>query len=96
MQPLGVDPNAHGIFASAHDLHLAHAIYLRESVAEVDVGIVRQEAIIVAPVATEGIDHQKTRIALLHHNTLLGYRLGQRSHSRGDVVLREDGIHIGR
>ena len=96
MQPFGVDPYTHGIFARTHDLHLAHAIYLRETIAKVDIGVVRQKSIIVAPIATEGIDHQKTRVALLHHNTLLAHSLGQRCHSRGDVVLREDSIHVGR
>ena len=95
VQQIGLDPDAHGIFAGAHDRDLAHAVDFEQLVLKIDVSVVREEFVVVTAVAVQREDHQKTRHRLLRHHALRDDRRGKQCGRGGDVVLREDRIQIG-
>ena len=96
MQSVGLEPDTHSILASTHNIDLAHTIYLRQTILQVYQCVVGQKLVIVSSITRQGIDHQKARIALACHHTLLNDRLRQLRGDRSHIILREDSIHIGR
>ena len=94
-QHVGPQPDAHGVFARTHDIDLAHAVELEQFVLQVDVGVVGEVFVVVTAVAVQRVNHQEAGHGLACGDTLSGYRRGQLGRGRSDVVLGEDGVHVG-
>ena len=92
---VGAEPDAHGVLPGAHDAHLSHAVDLEQFVLEVDVGVVREELVVVAAVAVEGVHEQESGHGLLRRYALFGNRGRQQRRGGRHAVLREDGVQIG-
>ena len=73
-EQIGTQPHTHSVFASTHNVDLAYSVYLEQLVLEIDVGVVREETLVVATVAVEGVDQEKTRLCLACNHALLGHR----------------------
>ncbi len=94
-QYVGPQPDAHSVFASAHDVDLADTVDFQQFVLQVDIGVVRQEFVVESAVAVQGIDQQESR-----HGFACGDALpcdGFRELRCGccDIVLGENRIQIG-
>ena len=94
-QHVGPEPYAHGVLSGAHDRDLAHAVDLQQFVLKVDVGVIREEFVVVASVAVQREDQQETRHGLARGDALLGHRRRKLGRGRGYVVLSEDGVEVG-
>ena len=95
---VGLDPETHGVLASAENLHAADAVETGDLVAEVDVGEVREKLGIVSTVrGIESDEHERSSDGFLDRYAVIGDVAGQLRCGLRGTHLGENqiGIRLG-
>ena len=92
---VGLDPNAHRIGASAHDLDASHTVDPRQPVLDMQDRVIAQEVFVVSAVRVERQYLNETAHRFLGRDSLLDDDLREHGRGRRYAVLREDRIHVG-
>ena len=92
---VGLQPDAHRVGLHTGALHVAHALDTLDGRNNIDIVIVRQELVVVAPVAGQG-EHHHLRGLALHHRHADARHLGRQQRlCLLHAVLHVHGAHVG-
>ena len=91
--PLGVEPDAHGILAYAEQEHVGDAVKPHQLVADVEQAVVGDVDLVVGLVGRDQVDRQQqVGRALAHGQAVAAHLVGQAALGGADPVLHE---HLG-
>ena len=95
-QLVGPHPQAHGILSGAEDLNRADSLHARQRIGQVDIGVVRQEPVVMGALGrVEGNQHQRGQRRLLDGDAVIGDIHGELRRRLRLAALGENQIRVG-